>query len=93
MRFKYVIPTLCIFGTISLHAEESGLGEILQQVAEKEKLIQPEPQKRKSTKKSRFVFHDEYDSNGIGLKDKSVTKNKSEDREPQLKIAILQPQS
>ena len=78
MKFKYVIPTLCIFGTMSLHAEEGGLGDILQQVAEKEKLIQPEVKKKKSTKKSRFVFHDEYDSNGIGLKDKSAAKNKSE---------------
>lgn len=78
MRYKYVISTLCIFGTMSLHAEESGLGDILQQVGEKEKLIQPETKKKKPEKKSRFIFHDEYDPNSIGLKDKSTAKGKSE---------------
>ena len=78
MRFKYVIPALCIFGTMSLNAEESGLGDIIQQVAQKEELIKPVPQKKESKKKSRFVFHDEYDSNGIGLKDKAAAKDKSE---------------
>ena len=71
MRYKYIIPTLCICGTMSLHAEEGGLGNILKQVGQKEKLTQPEPQKKKPKKKSRFIFHDEYDSNGIGSKDKS----------------------
>ena len=71
MKYKYVIPTLCIFGTMSLHAEESGLGDLLQQVGQKEKLIKPEPQKKKSKKKARFIFHDEYDSNNIGSKEKS----------------------
>jgi hypothetical protein len=78
MRYKYVIPTLCLFGTMSLYAEEGGLGDTLQEVAQKEKLIKPVPQKKKSQKKSRFVFHDAYDANGIALKEKSATKNKSE---------------
>lgn len=56
MRFKYVIPTLCIFGTMSLHAEESGLSDIIQQVAQKEKLIKPEPQKKKPKKKVTICF-------------------------------------
>ena len=78
MRYKYVIPTLCIFGTMSLYADESGLGNILQQVGQKKKLIKPETKKKQLKNKSRFVFNDEYDSNGIGLKDRSDEKNKSE---------------
>lgn len=78
MKFKYILPTLCIFGTMSLYADESGLGDIIQKVAQKEKLIKPEPQKKKPTKKSRFVFHDEYDSNGIGSKGESSAKVESE---------------
>jgi len=82
MRYKYVISTLCIFGTMSLHAEESGLGNMLQQVGQKKALIKPEAkQKKKIKKQSRFVFHDEYDSNGIGAKDKSNIKEKSESYE------------
>ena len=72
MRYKYIIPTLCIFGTMSLHAEENALGDILQQVGEKKRLVKPIPKKKESKKQTRFVFTDEYDSNGIGLKDKSV---------------------
>ena len=71
MRYKYLIPTLCIFGTMPVHADGGGLSGILQQVGEKEKLIKPESQKKLPNKKSRFVFHDEYDSNGIGSKEKS----------------------
>ena len=79
MRYKYVISTLCIFSTMSLHAEENGLGNILQQVGQKKALIKPEAkQKKKIKKQSRFVFNDEYDSNGIGSKDKSNIKDKSE---------------
>lgn len=78
MRYRYIISTLCIFGTMSLYAEEGGLGDTLQQVAQKEKLIKSAPQKKKSQKKSRFVFYDAYDANGIALKEKSATNNKSE---------------
>ena len=78
MKLKYVISTLCIFGTMSLNAAEKGLSSILENVGQKEILNKPEAKKKKSVKKSRFVFHDEYDSNGIGLKDKSSTKKKSE---------------
>ena len=82
MRYKYIISTLCIFGAMSLHAEESGLGNILQQAGEKKALVKPESEQKKKTKKvSRFVFKDEYRSNGIGSKDKSVAKNKSESYE------------
>lgn len=78
MRYKYIIPTLCICGTVSLHSEESGLGDILQQVGKKEALVKPEPKTKVTKKKSRFIFYDEYDSNGIGSKeqsDKSETYN------------------
>ncbi len=78
MRYKYIIPTLCIFGTISLSAEEKGLGSVLQQVGEKKVLSKPVPQKKVSKKKTRFVFKDEYESNGIGSGNKAADKNKSE---------------
>lgn len=78
MRYKYIIPALCLFGIMSLHAEESGLGEILENVGQKKALDKPEPQKKKSKKQSRFVFKDEYHSNDIASKDKSVNKEKSE---------------
>lgn len=78
MRFKYVIPTLCIFGTLSLYAEESGLGSILQQVGKKQTLKKPLPKKKETKKQTRFIFHDEYHANGIGLKEKSAAKDKSE---------------
>lgn len=80
MKYTYIIPTLCLCGTISLHAEESGLGDILQQVAKKETLIKPEPKKKSTKKQTRFIFHDEYDSNGIGSKDHS-DKSESYDYE------------
>ena len=78
MRYKYVITILCIFGTMSLYAEESELGNILQQVVQKKALIKPVPKKKESKKQTRFIFHDECDANMIGLKDKSTAKNKSE---------------
>ena len=66
MKCKYILPTLCIFGAMSLHAEEKGLGNILQQAGQKKALTKPEPQKKPSKKKKRFVFKDEYESNSIG---------------------------
>ena len=77
MRYRYILPTLCIFGTISLHADEEKLGTILQKTAQKKVLLKPE-KKKKTKKQSRFVFKDEYDANGIGRKDKKAAKNKSE---------------
>lgn len=82
MRYKYIISMLCIFGTMSLHAEENGLGNILQSAGQKKALVKPEVEQEKKTKKqSRFVFKDEYDSNGIGSKDISAVKNKSQSYE------------
>ncbi|HSR74289.1 MAG TPA: hypothetical protein VLL31_05555 [Sulfurovum sp.] len=78
MRGKYIIPTLCVFGTMSLHAEDKGLGNILQQAGQKKVLEKPESNKKQSKKQSRFVFKDVYDSNGIGSKDKNDHKNSSE---------------
>ena len=78
MQYKYLIPTLCIFSTISLYAEQNGLGDILQQVGEKKTLVKPIPKKKIIKKQTRFIFTDEYDSNGIGLKNKPNPENKSE---------------
>jgi hypothetical protein len=78
MKYQYILPTLCIFGTLSLHAEESGLGNILQKAGEKQALVKPEPTKKKVSKKSRFVFKDEYKSNGIGSGNEPEAKNSSE---------------
>lgn len=78
MRCKYIIPTLCMFGTLSLHAEEKDLGNILQQVGKKEVLDKPAPQKKATKKQSRFVFKDAYDANGIGSKDPSDASERSQ---------------
>lgn len=78
MRCKYLLPTLCIFGAMSLHAEEKGLGNILQQAGHKKALTKPEPHKKTSKKKTRFVFKDEYKSNGIGSGNEAAAEKKSE---------------
>jgi len=79
IKYKYIIPTLFIFGTLSLYAEENELGDILKEAGEKKTLTKPDlVQKKKIKKQSRFVFKDDYDANGIGSKDKSVDKKKSE---------------
>ena len=78
MKCKYILPTLCIFGTISLHSEESGLENILQNAGEKQALVKPEATKKKVSKKRRFVFKDEYKSNGIGSGNKAMDEKKSE---------------
>lgn len=78
MRYKYIIPTLCLFGTMSLHAEEKGLGNILQEVGKKKVLAKPELQKKQVKKQTRFLFKDEYDSNGIGTKGPSAASGRSE---------------
>jgi hypothetical protein len=76
MKYKYILLTLCMFGTISLYAEEKGLGSILQQAGTHKKIL-TEPKKKSVANSTRFVFKDEYDSNGLGVKDKDVTKGKS----------------
>jgi hypothetical protein len=78
MRYKYIFPTLCIFGTLSLHAEEKGLGSLLQQVGQKKVLPKAVPQKKESKKQTRFIFKDKYDANGIGSKDQDTQKKRSE---------------
>lgn len=78
MVYKYFITTLCLYSTMSLHAEEKGLSKIIQKVADSKVLIKPMKKKEKVKKESHFVFKDEYDANGIGLIDKSAKKNKSE---------------
>ncbi len=67
MKYKYVLSLFCVFGTMSLHAEEKGLGSILQQVATQKK-IPIEPKNKNTGKSTRFIFKDEYDSNGLGVK-------------------------
>ena len=78
MRYRYILPALCLFGTISLYADEEKLGTILEKTAHKKVLLKPVKKKKSSKKQSRFVFKDEYDANGIGRIDKKATKNKSE---------------
>lgn len=78
MKYQYILPTLCIFGTLSLHSEESGLGNILQKVGQKQALVKPAPTKKKVSKKRRFVFKDVYESNNIGSGNEAASKNKSE---------------
>ena len=78
MVYKLVIPMLCICSTMSLYAEEKGLGDIIQQVAQDKALVKPSVKKKEVKKASRFVFKDEYHANGIGDIDKTKTKDKSE---------------
>ena len=78
MKYKYILPTFCIFGTMSLYAEGKGLGSILQQAGQKKVLAKPISPKKESKKQTRFVFKDEYDANGIGSKEKGTVENKSE---------------
>ncbi|UPT76572.1 hypothetical protein MN086_05830 [Sulfurovum sp. XGS-02] len=78
MKCKYLLPTLCIFGTMSLHAEQKGLGNILQEAGQKKALTKPEPQKKPSKNKKRFIFKDEYKSNDIESGNKAVAEKKSE---------------
>ena len=81
MQYKFIITTFCICSTFSLSAEKNKLGDILQQVGQKEALVKPVPQKKKSKKKSHFIFVDRYDANGIGSKNKEREKKKSESYE------------
>ena len=77
MVYKYVIPTLCIFSTMSLYAEQKELGDIIQNAGEEQVLIKPVT-KKKVERQTRFVFKDEYSDNGIGRMDKtSKEKSKS----------------
>lgn len=81
MKYQYILSTLCIFGTLSLHAEESDLGNILQKAGQKQALVEPEAAKKKVSKKTRFVFKDEYEANGIGSGNKDAAEKKSESYE------------
>ena len=78
MKYQYILPTLCIFGTLSLHAEESGLENILQKAGEKQAIVKPEPTKKKVSKKKRFIFKDEYKSHDIGSGNEATAQKKSE---------------
>ena len=86
MVYKLVIPMLCICSTMSLYAEEKGLGDIIQQVAQDKALVKPSVKKKEVKKASRFVFKDEYHANGIGDIDK--TKEKSETEKADEKISV-----
>ncbi|NOR56022.1 MAG: hypothetical protein GQ531_07415 [Sulfurovum sp.] len=77
MRYMLIIPIFCIFGTISLYAEENSLGDILQRVGEQKTFVKPAPKKKILKKKSRFIFKDTYNDNGIGSKGKAREKKKS----------------
>jgi len=77
----FIIPIFCILGTVSLYAEENSLGDVLQDVGEKKSLVKPAPKKKILRKRSRFIFKDTYDANGIGDQDKEREKKKSESYE------------
>ena len=70
MRYRYIIPMFCLCSTMSLYAQEKGLGNILQDMGEKKTLLKPVPKKQQTKKKTRFVFKDEYESKKISSKDK-----------------------
>ncbi len=76
MRYVFIIPILCIWGTVSLYAEENSLGDILQEAGEQKPLVKPAPKKKIVKKRSRFIFKDTYDA-----KDKAREKKKSQSYE------------
>ena len=80
MKYKFILPTLCMFGAMSLHAEGKGLGSILQQVAVQKKILS-EHKMKNTDKRTRFIFKDEYDSNGLGSKEKTAAEEKSKSYE------------
>ena len=72
MKYRYIISTFCVFGTLSLHAEEKELGSILQEVGTQKKVLnRPVEKKQNTPKQSRFIFKDEYQSNNLGVKGKN----------------------
>lgn len=74
MKYRYILSTFCVFGTLSLHAEEKGLGSILQEAGVAKKMLsRPEHTKQSSPKQSRFIFKDEYHSSNLEVKDKTVS--------------------
>ena len=77
MKYQYIIPTLCIFSTISLTAQSNSLGNILQQSGENKSLNESIETKKKPKKKSRFIFKDTYDARDIGKIDKNVRQKQS----------------
>ena len=77
MRYIYIISSICLFGTISLYANENKLSNILQKTGEEKVLPKAIAKKKTLKKQSRFVFKDEYHSNGIGKIDKTASKEKS----------------
>lgn len=81
MRSIFIIPVLCTLGTVSLYAKENSLGDILQDAGEKKSFVKSAPKKKTPQKRSRFIFKDTYDANGIGTKDKAQDKKKSQSYE------------
>jgi hypothetical protein len=81
MRTIFIIIVLCAFGTVSMYAEANSLGDILQNAGQKKALVKSASKKKMAKKRSRFIFKDAYDANGIGSKDKESEKKKSESYE------------
>lgn len=82
MKYKYILPTFCLFSTMSLYAEQQNdLGNILQQAGQKNVLVKPVPKKKRSKKESRFTFVDRNNVNFIESKSKKEAKDRSESYE------------
>ena len=81
MKYKYIVLSVCIFSTIPLYAETNNLSEILQKAGEKKKIMNSHVQKKNHNKKSRFIFKDTYDKDGIKFIDKQLTEKKSQNYE------------
>ncbi|QOR62851.1 hypothetical protein ACM66Z_05175 [Sulfurovum sp. ST-21] len=75
MKYKCILVSLCIFGTTSLYAHESGLGDVLRELGKEKIPAEFSEKKSVSKKKRRFVFRDDYEANGIGEKDKNRSES------------------
>lgn len=76
MRYGYILSLLYLLGTLSLHAEEKNLGSVLQKEGIKKKVLnEPVERKQHTRKQSRFIFKDEYQSNNLGVKGKTVSES------------------
>jgi len=72
MRYKFVIPTLYFFSTLSLFPEANNFSDVPQESGEKKAFLIPAKEK-----KSRFIFKDTSTTKGIGLNNENAQKKES----------------
>ncbi len=73
MRYRFVIPTLYFFSTLSLFPEANNLNDVPQNDGEKKAFLTPAKEK-----KSRFIFKNTSKTKDIDTKNESTQKNESQ---------------